>query len=414
MHGVNNLEFVCRICKQTSKETLIDFEDMALTGVFLEPSRKAQIEPLSLVRCESCGLVQLEKSYDLNVLYGETYGYESHLNSSMKSHLQNTAKNIEKKYLKPKLKQRVVDIASNDGTLLAGYENKELERIGIDPLIDVVSDFYPDGAVKIPSFFSKDAYFSEFSEPADLVTSLSVLYDLDDPISFAKDINSILKDEGIWYFEQSYLPTMVKTLGYDTVCHEHLLYLTLKDIERILSDSGFQIIEVSLNEINGGSIAVSAKKTLERLEMPPFGRHLQRLEERDGYEAGGILRDFAKRAIQHKSELLELVNDYLKQGYEIFGLGASTKGNVLLQWLQLTGKEMGSIGEVNPKKFGKLTPGSGIPIVDESTLIDNLGSKTLMLVLPWHFRSGIVNKTANYRSNGGLLLFPLPTIEIVN
>lgn len=404
----------CRICNFPQMESLLNFGKISLTGVFLRPEESTKREPLELVRCMHCGLVQLGNSYDLTLLYGDSYGYESHLNKSMKNHLQNTARNLEKKYLSEKTNQRVVDIASNDGTMLCGYEGSNLELVGIDPLINTVSDLYPAKARKIVDFFSADAYFSQIVEQASLVTSLSVLYDLENPIEFARDINSILIEDGIWYFEQSYLPTMVNTTGYDTVCHEHLLYLTLNDIQTILKAAGFRIIEVSLNEINGGSIAVTAKKTTTEIELPPFAKYLLKSEMRDGYKEGTALREFAKRSEQHRFDLKELLEDYLNQGYSIYGLGASTKGNVILQWLELTSKEINSIGEVNPKKFGRITPGSSIPIVSEDSLLNSLGSKSLMLVLPWHFRSGIVKNTEKYRANGGLLLFPLPAIEVVN
>jgi hypothetical protein len=154
----------------------------------------------------------------------------------------------------------VVDIASNDGFLLQGYTVAG-SYVGIDPLLDNFSDYYPPAAIKIKDFFSSSTYFESTKTKAHLVTSLSVLYDINDPIQFATDVHSILEDEGIWHLEQSYVPLMVDTLSYDTICHEHLTYLRLKDIQEILTRTGFQIIDVSLNSINGGSIAVTAIKT---------------------------------------------------------------------------------------------------------------------------------------------------------
>ena len=403
----------CRICEGTELSTLLDFGDMALTGVFLTDGALVPKAPLDFCRCNNCGLVQLRHSYSLESLYGDSYGYESHLNKAMVDHLTRKARLLEKKYLSPNSNEIVVDIASNDGTLLSGYVGKNFRYVGIDPLIDVVSDHYPDGAIKIKNFFSSDAYWEKNDSPASLVTSLSVLYDLDKPISFAKNINSILKDDGIWHFEQSYLPTMIDTLSYDTICHEHLLYLSLHDIKRILDESGFKILDASLNATNGGSIAITAVKSKENHPHSPYIDFLLEREIVSGITTGEKLHVFVSRAIEHKKEFRQLLGMYISEGYEIVGLGASTKGNVLLQWLDLDTTFISRIGDVNKRKFGTMTPGTSIPIVSEEEILNGEG-KRIALVLPWHFREGIIAKSEKIMSQGVGLIFPLPRIEVVS
>ena len=331
----------------------------------------------------------------------------------MVDHLTRKARLLEKKYLSPNSNEIVVDIASNDGTLLSGYVGKNFRYVGIDPLIDVVSDHYPDGAIKIKNFFSSDAYWERNDSPASLVTSLSVLYDLDKPVSFAKNINSILKDDGIWHFEQSYLPTMIDTLSYDTICHEHLLYLSLHDIIRILDESGFKILDASLNATNGGSIAITAVKSKENHPHSPYIDFLLGREIVSGITTGEKLHVFVSRAIEHKKEFRQLLGMYISEGYEIVGLGASTKGNVLLQWLDLDTTFISRIGDVNKRKFGTMTPGTSIPIVSEEEIFNGKG-KRIALVLPWHFREGIIAKSEKIMSQGVGLIFPLPRIEVVS
>jgi hypothetical protein len=403
----------CRICEGTELATLLDFGDMALTGVFLTDGALVPKAPLDFCRCNNCGLVQLRHSYSLESLYGDSYGYESHLNKAMVDHLTRKARLLEKKYLSPNSNEIVVDIASNDGTLLSGYVGKNFRYVGIDPLIDVVSDHYPDGAIKIKNFFSSDAYWEKNDSPASLVTSLSVLYDLDKPVSFAKNINSILKDDGIWHFEQSYLPTMIDTLSYDTICHEHLLYLSLHDIVRILDESGFKILDASLNATNGGSIAITAVKSKENHPHSPYIDFLLEREIVSGITTAEKLHVFVSRAIEHKKEFRQLLGMYISEGYEIVGLGASTKGNVLLQWLDLDTTFISRIGDVNKRKFGTMTPGTSIPIVSEEEIFNGKG-KRIALVLPWHFREGIIAKSEKIMSQGVGLIFPLPRIEVVS
>jgi hypothetical protein len=408
----------CRICTRVSStteqgklENIIDFGEMALTGVFLEDGSTVARAPMQLCRCVDCGLVQLKHSYALDSLYGEWYGYESHLNSSMVMHLQTKARILEELWGQDS-GDIYVDIASNDGTLLSGYRNTSSTLIGIDPLIEVVSDHYPKQAKKIVDYFSAALYWKTNVKPAQIVSSLSVLYDLESPIDFAIQVSEILAVGGVWHFEQSYLPSMVATNSYDTVCHEHLLYLNLHDITRILELANLQLVDVTLNDINGGSIAVTAIKSDQIIPQPPFAKYLLKKEISEGYVSGKRLQEFATAIQLHSKELQDLISNLLTQGYKIVGLGASTKGNVLLQKLSLSRSDMSCIGDINPRKFGRQTPGTAIPIVDETLVIAESNHQTVALVLPWHFRTGMINKAGGILSSGGKLLFPLPRIEM--
>ena len=414
MHKIAILRLNCRICGSESLEEILNFGEMALTGVFRKNGADVDKAPLVLVRCGLCGLVQLQHTYDQSSLYGETYGYESHLNAGMVKHLKQKAMVLEQKYLKSVESPIVVDIASNDGTLLSGYSSRKMTRVGIDPLISIVEDHYPTDSVKIESFFSSEEYFKAISKPANLVTSLSVLYDLDDPVNFARGVHDILTESGIWHFEQSYLPTMVNTLSYDTICHEHLLYLSLSDIVRVLNSAGLQLLDATLNSTNGGSVAVTAIKSSKEIELSPFVKFLLQKENKEGYGDNSRMIAFAKEAHGHKEELRKLLNEFTERGFEVVGLGASTKGNVLLQWLNLDSTVLKKIGDVNNRKFGSQTPGSSIPIVPEAEIISEAHPKTLAVVLPWHFREGIIAKSQDLLGAGGSLLFPLPRIEVVS
>jgi hypothetical protein len=404
----------CRICGANKFIQIIDFGDVALTGVFEKNGKSVPSEPMILVRCDECSYAQLAHSYSRESLYGESYGYESHLNKSMVEHLQQKASILERKYLDNASNKIVVDIASNDGTFLSGYASADLVKVGIDPLISVVSDFYPSDAHKISSFFSSQVYFDELEKQARLVTSMSVLYDLDDPIAFAKEIYSVLEDGGIWHSEQSYLPMMVETMSYDTVCHEHSSYFSLHDLKRIFDASGFQILEASLNSVNGGSIAISVIKSQKLIMRDPFVNFLLEKEISDGYQNGSRLIRFAAEAESHRAQLRSLINQYQKSGFVIKALGASTKGNVLLQWLNLGSEIITSIGEVNPRKFGRRTPGTNIPIIDEKEVLASDPKSTIILILPWHFREGMTQRAAEFLRDGGKLLYPLPNIQIVS
>lgn len=404
----------CRICQSKELFEFIDFGDLALTGVFRESGLNVPFAPLRVMQCQECKLVQLGNGYDQQDLYGDSYGYESHLNSSMVEHLRQKARVLEAKFLRSIEKPVVLDIASNDGTLLSGYQGAQITKVGIDPLINLVTDCYPSNSIKISEFFSSAAYFNALKTPADLVTSLSVIYDLEDPVKFAQEVYEVLSNGGIWHFEQSYLPLMIETNSYDTICHEHLLYLTLTDIQRILSEAKLQILDASINHINGGSIAVTAIKSTMRVTTLPFVDYLLAIESSSGITDGSKIKLFASKFRDHASNLKSLLSRYQELGFDLYGLGASTKGNVLLQAAGIDRNLIAAIGEVNPRKFGKQTPGTAIPIVPEDLILSHANENTLLLVLPWHFRDNLLPKLEGFLGLGGKLLFPLPRIEIVS
>jgi hypothetical protein len=405
----------CRLCGSGRIEKLLDFGKISLTGLFLSETEVVPKAELTLAKCLSCHLVQLNHSYPRDVLYGANYGYESHLSNTMLSHLSTKAKMLSEKYLRSG-GEIVVDIASNDGSFLDGFLGSGLKKVAIDPIINHLTDHYPEGTIKIPDFFSAETYWQNVSEPANLVTSLSVLYDLDQPLIFARDVYDILQENGIWHLEQSYLPSMVETTSYDTICHEHLLYLSMHNLKTILETVGFSIIEVSTNDVNGGSIAVTAiKKANFKARKDPFLEFLLQQEIENGFTDGRAMHQFTENSFKHKENLGNLMNEYKNLGFEIYGLGASTKGNVLLQWAEIDNRLIRSIGEINPRKFGKVTPGTNIKIINEKEILNKIPKKSGMisLVLPWHFRSGITTRSEKYLSHGGKLLFPLPKIQCI-
>ena len=384
---------------------------VALTGHFSPNGSTVPKLDLNLAQCEDCGLVQLFNAYSHELLYGENYGYESHLNKSMQSHLINKARILEKRFL-PNRSATVMDIASNDGTLLSGYEGIGITKIGVDPILEFLNDFYPRNTVKIPKFFDQNILDDVKPNSVDLVTSLSVLYDLERPTDFVQTVQRILKPGGVWHFEQSYLPSMLYNLSYDTICHEHLLYLSMRDIQKMLFNNGFSIIDATQNAINGGSLAITAVKD-KRNKLNPYVDYLIRKENEMGLLSGEALIDFASASKLHAQEIRSMILEFKNNGFNIHGLGASTKGNVLLNFANITSAEVDFIGDVNPKKFGKRTPGSNIEIISQDDALSLVTEQTIFLILPWHFRDNIISNCSSILERSGKFLLPLPRLEIV-
>jgi len=403
----------CRASGSTELIPILSLGEQELSGVFPKSKdQKITRGPLDLVFCPVSGLVQLKHTYDADEMYSFNYGYRSGLNASMVAHLQNKVNFIERS-VDLKKGDVVVDIGSNDATTLKSYQVAGIRRIGIDPTGVKFKEYYPQEIELIPDFFSEAAFKKTDAKKAKVVTSISMFYDLPAPVQFAQDICSILDDDGIWHFEQSYLPSMLRTNSYDTICHEHLEYYSLGSVKYILDLAGFKILDVSMNSVNGGSFAVTAckKSNVKLNQNTPLINWMLDFEKRLGLHTVQPYLDFAKRVARIREDLRTLVDYLNKAGKKVYGYGASTKGNVTMQYCGFTAKDIHAISEVNPEKFGSFTPATHIPIISEAQ--SKLDKPDYQIIFPWHFREFILPREKSYMEAGGKLIFPFPEVEII-
>jgi len=403
----------CRICGNTHLEQVLDLGEQTLTGVF--PSKRDQVitkGPLRLVKCTGkdgcCGLLQLAHSYDLSEMYGINYGYRSGLNASMVRHLNSKVERILS-IVDTSGDPLVLDIGSNDGTTLRAYGDKGFTRVGIDPTAEKFRHYYPDGVTIVPDFFTAKVFRNVFQErKARVVTSFSMFYDLEQPMDFVREVAEILDDQGIWVFEQSYMPLMLERNSYDTACHEHLEYYALKQIHWMTEKAGLKIVDVEFNDVNGGSFSITAAK---KSAVYPEYAQLQKIlaqEQQQGLDTLTPYLEFASRVSESRDVLRRFVTDALADGKRVVCLGASTKGNVLLQYCGFTADQISAVGEVNPEKYGCFTPGTLLPIVPESEFMED--EPDFLIVLPWHFKEFFLK---NNKLKKGKLVFPLPHLDVV-
>lgn len=411
--------FQCRICGNRELDSLLDLGMQALTGVFPKDRETDMPKyPLELVKCrddgsgKACGLVQLKQSFQPDAMYGMNYGYRSGLNRSMVDHLQKTADKI-KCTVSLTSNDLILDIGSNDSTLLRAIDGPGLNLIGMDPSGVKFRQYYPPHITLIPDFFSAARFRQEFDQrTAKVVTSIAMFYDLEAPLEFVKQIYEILAEDGVWVFEQSYLPTMLSMTSYDTICHEHAEYYSFQQILWMLDRVGFAVIDVELNDTNGGSFSVmAAKKTSSYARNEVAVQQLIRDEETIQLNARNIYDKFRDRVFKHRDVLQQFLRNARNKGEKILGYGASTKGNVILQFCGITAEDLPCIAEVNNDKFGAFTPGTKIPIVSEQEARSMNPSG--FLVFPWHFRDSIIARESRFLASGGKLIFPLPRIEVV-
>jgi len=403
----------CRICSNTRLEEILNLGSQALSGVFPDAMTGPVARgPLQLVKCigdtDVCGLVQLRHNYALDNLFGDHYGYRSGLNASMVKHLEASIAALCRKIrLLPG--DLVIDIGSNDCTTLRAYARDDIDRVGIDPVGEKFRDFYPDNVSLVPDFFSAACVRATCpGRSARIVTSFSMFYDLETPLEFMREVAAVLAENGVWYFEQSYLPAMLAANSFDTVCQEHLEYYTMKQICWMADRVGLDITAVSFNDVNGGSFAVTASRHATKKGHAPAVKALLEEERHLALDSLQPFREFTVRIEQCKRDLRMFLDMARRNGKSVAGLGASTKGNVLLQYFGIGCEDLQCIGEVNPDKFGRVTPGSEIPIVPQDELLRQ--GPDYLLVLPWHFREFFLHAA---QLSGCCLVFPLPRLEVI-
>jgi len=371
---------------------------------------------MSLVRCDpmrderACGLLQMEHSVPPDILYS-AYWYRSGTNNTMREHLRGIA--VDAAEISGRTSGSILDIGCNDGTLLSYYPDS-FEKYGIDPS-DVAHEISNQVRFVQDIFPSEELMTLLAGRKLDIIHSIAMFYDLEDPIAFTKGIKEILGPEGIWIFEMSYMPTMLKMTSYDTICHEHLEYYSLAVIEFILKQAGMKIFNVALNSINGGSIRCYATHVNNfSYKKDLFIENIKRMRQDEfdlELDTDKPYKHFQDKINVHREELMALLKKLKKEGKKIHVYGASTKGNTILQWCGIDSRMIDVAAERNPDKYGAFTLGTDIPIVSEAD--SRAMAPDYYLVLPWHFKNEFVEREREMIDKGVSLIFPLPTIEII-
>lgn len=285
--------------------------------------------------------------------------------------------------------------------------------MGVDPIASKFVENFSDESVLISDFFTKENYFNKISDKAKIITSVAMFYDLEDPNKFIEDVTHELHPDGIWHLEQNYSTWMMKTSAFDTICHEHLEYYSYSVLENMLQNHNLKIIDVELNQANGGSIAITAgnaKLNLWKDLKPLYADVLREAEEKLRVKSIKSWQGFKSRSLENIEFNKRLIMNIDKRNETLAGLGASTKGNILLHTLGEYSKKIEVIGEVNKEKYGSFTSSGNIPIKPEAEVLSS--NFDYLIVLPWHFRGTFekLRKQINFKSR---LIFPLPDIEII-
>ena len=387
---------------------------LSFTGKFAknknESIPKAEI---TLVKCKGCNLVQLSKNFNPKYLYGKDYGYRSGINKTMTDHLAKTAKLLSKK-TKINRNEYVLDIASNDGTLLHKYK-KGIVKVGVDPILNKFKDLYKSIDYPINDFFSyKVIQKSKIKNKFKIITALSVFYDLKKPNNFLRDVKKLIDPKnGIFLLEFADLLSIIKYKLFDTICHEHLEYYSAKVIIDMVKNNGLKVFDIHTNSINGGSIRffISDDHANYIINKKNIDKYLSE-EKKHKLEKKSTYKNFFKEINNLKINLNKLISKIKLEDKTIHGYGASTKGNVLLQYFNIKNDQIPCIADRNPEKNNLYTPGTKIKIITEK-ISRNL-KPDYYLVLPWHFKNEILKREKKMIENGTKFIFPLPSIKVTD
>jgi hypothetical protein len=385
-----------------------------------EQPRAGKVE-MKMMLEESTGAVRLEHSAPADAMYGK-YWYRSGVNGTMKAELGNIVSSILDT-IKFQENDLWIDIACNDGTLL-GFVPRDFIKVGIDP----ADDSYKAESEKVSNliiqdFFSADVFKrSKFGKlKARVITSIAMFYDLEHPKLFVDDIAEVLDQGGLWVLQLSYTPLMLEQLAFDNICHEHIYYYSLFNLQSLLNQSGFDIVDVQLNDVNGGSFRVCAMK--HNANKQGFGtqpyrdvcrmrtQSLLAYENTLGLDKPATWLNFFERINQLKHDLVNFITEEKAKGKTVWGYGASTKGNTLLQYFGLDHSLIDGIAERSIHKFGLKTVGTNIPIHSEGEM--RRAKPDYLLVLPWHFINEFVGREKDYLDGGGKFIVPCPKFQVI-
>jgi len=411
----------CRVC-DGSLETILSLGELYVSDFISPGDPEGTKAPLELVLCRRCRLLQLRHTVPAETMY-RNYWYRSGTNQSMRSALADIANKSE---LLMHLKEgdAVLDIGCNDGTLLASYKTGGLYKIGFDPAENMAIHSRKTADNVVVGFFESEAFRNDpelARHRPKVVTSIAMFYDLEDPNKFVSDVKAVMHPDGLWVVQMSYLPLMLKQNELGNICHEHLEYYSLQSFEFLLKRHDFEVVDLELNDVNGGSLrAYIQNRTASRSIFGDAtyreiaGGRVQAIrdeETRIGLGDSAPYLEFALWVNRIKDDLVGFIKDQVARGKKVYVYGASTKGNTLLQYFDLDATLITAAAERNQDKWGKRTVGTHIPIISEEEA--RAANPDYFLILPWHFLEEFQKREKSYLLSGGKFIVPMPHFTLI-
>lgn len=409
----------CRVCNSKRLLPVLSLGNQFLADFAEAPGKDSQKVPLELIFCDphtgGCGLLQLKHTTPPSILYGHHYWYQSGINQTMRDELADITRKVEE-LTKFRPGDAVLDIGCNDGTLLRSYKTPKLKLVGVDPAVNLVPLAKRGTTDIIHGFFSHKNLAPHLPNgKAKAITAISMFYDLDDPNDFVSDLGKCLDENGVCIIQQNYLCSMLDQNGFDNIVHEHLEYYSLLSMENLLKRHDLEVFDVELRDINGGSFRTYIRrKGASGVTSSGGMRRVEALRKKEltlGLDEAATYKKFGQRARAIATKVHDFIEGETKKGKTVYVYGASTRGNMTVQFCNLDNKFLKAAAERNPDKWGKKTIGTSIPIISEEQA--RRDKPDYFLVLPWQFLNEFKQREAAYLKSGGKFIVPLPEFQVM-
>ena len=398
MPSVYTTRRTCRVCGSKELAKVFSLGNLYVSDFVSSPKARAIRAPLELVLCGRCTLLQLKHTAPQEILYSRHYWYRSGVTDTMRRALKDITRSIEQ-IVRLEEHDIVLDIGANDGTLLEAYQSKEVRRVGCEPannLVDLLRKVTP---FVLHDFWNAEGFDRMFpGEKAKVITAIGMFYDMEDPNQFIADAAKVLAEDGIFVAQLMCLRPMLEKNDVGNICHEHLEYYSLESLGYLCEKNGLEIFKLEENDVNGGSYRLYARKW-----------KTGSISLRDNFTKDDYL-EFVKRVDENRDRCVRFIRDEVKQGKKVYVYGASTKGNTILQYYNLTNKLIEAAAERSPEKWGKYTVGTLIPIISEEEARKHAD---YFLILPWAFVKEFVERERKWRRGGGKFIVPLPEFRVI-
>lgn len=383
-----------------------------LANSFIKDSNEDERRyPLSLVFCSNCGLVQTDYVVPPEEMF-RSYFWVSGTSDTIPVHFHELAEEAVK-IVGAEQGSLVIDIGSNDGTLLKGFKTLGMKVLGIEPAKNIAEIAHKNGISTVNEFFNSDTArrISSGNGKAKIITATNVFAHVDDVFNLLEGVKTLLQDDGIFLIEVPYLMDMISKNEFDTAYHEHLSYFSVKPLVYLFKAAGMEISDVKRNTVHGGTIRVYAKKKTSSATVSDSVEKLMKLEDEAGLNSIDTYLKFAERVYNLKGELNSVLRRLKSEGKTVIGYGAPAKGNTLLNFFNVGPNELDYIADKNPLKHGVYTPGMHIPVVPVDKIPNT--KPDYMLILAWNFSDEIMRQQENFRDSGGKFIIPIPKVRIL-
>jgi NDP-4-keto-2,6-dideoxyhexose 3-C-methyltransferase len=401
----------CRVCSSNDLSELYSLGNLYISD-FVEKPDDGIKAPLEMVMCNHCSLVQLRHTAPQELLYTRFYWYRSGVTDTMKKALRDITQSIERR-IDLKAGDIVLDIGSNDGTMLRTYATEGLVTVGVEPASNLAEEGAKGLTHFINDFWTYDTYKKTVGKKAKVITAIGMFYDMEDPNQFIRDAASALENDGIFVAQLMCLKNMLDTNDVGNICHEHLEFYSLSALEFLFEKNGFELIDIEHNLVNGGSYRVFAGlKGGNAPSIPGAAERLKKFRaEEEAFASKQVHLDFFQRIEENRKACVDFIKGEVAKGKRVWVYGASTKGNTILQYYGLDHTLIEAASERSPEKWGKYTVGTMIPIVSEEEA--RKSNPDYFLVLPYAFFDEFYKREEAWRKGGGQFIVPLPTFRVV-